>query len=71
MPAKPKGATKSAAVPWWLEAGEEDCPHCGETYTYAAEVRCFACDAPICPMCIVRVDARALCPDCRDDTETK
>ena len=51
---------------WWLAAGEEDCPHCEQTYSYRVEARCFDCDAPICPMCIVRVEERLFCPECRE-----
>jgi hypothetical protein len=66
-----KGGAATGTVRWWLESGEEDCPHCEQTYTYAAEVRCFECDAPICPMCIVRVHEHVLCPDCRANVETR
>jgi hypothetical protein len=68
---KTSGAAKSGAGPWWLDAGEEDCPHCEQDYSYHLEVRCFECDAPICPMCIVRVGEHAFCPDCREREDTK
>jgi hypothetical protein len=64
--AKLTAATKSAAASWWLEEGEHDCPHCEQSYSYEVEVRCFECDAPICPMCIVRVDEHLFCPDCQE-----
>jgi hypothetical protein len=61
---KSRTAVTSGPTPWWLDEGEEDCPHCDQTYTYSAEVRCFDCDASICPMCIVRVGEHVFCPDC-------
>jgi hypothetical protein len=67
--AKTGSTGKAGSVAWWLQAGEEDCPHCNLTYSYHVEARCFECDAPICPMCIVRIDEHFLCPDCRE-TET-
>jgi hypothetical protein len=64
--AKMVGSAKTGGAPWWLAVGEEDCPHCELTYSYRVEARCFECDAPICPMCIVRVEERILCPDCQE-----
>jgi hypothetical protein len=64
-------AAKRGAGQWWLDAGEEDCPHCDQAYWYAAEVRCFDCDAPICPMCIVRAGGHVLCPECGQATDAK
>ena len=64
--AKTRSAAKPAGVPWWIERGEEDCPHCAQTYSYEVEVRCFECDAPVCPMCVVRLTERIVCPDCRE-----
>jgi hypothetical protein len=63
---KTKDAARTVGAPWWLDAGEEDCPHCDQTYTFRVEARCIECDAPICPMCIVRVEQHLLCPDCHD-----
>ena len=63
---KTRAAAASAAARWWLADGEHDCPHCEQTYSYEVEARCFECDAPICPMCIVRVEERLFCPACRD-----
>ena len=62
--AKARRALKPGG-PWWLDAGEEDCPHCEHTYSYEVEARCFDCDAPICPMCIVRIGEHLFCPECR------
>jgi hypothetical protein len=69
--AKTIGRAKTAGAPWWLAQGEEDCPHCEHTYSYHAEVRCFECDAPICPMCIVRLSEQFFCPDCREAGNTR
>src|SRR4051812_44178690 len=64
-PAKSNSTGKAGANPWWLDVGEEDCPHCDHTYSYEAELRCFECDAPICPMCVVRVQEKIVCPNCQ------
>jgi hypothetical protein len=63
--AKAGDVPKTRGTPWWLDVGDEDCPHCDQTYSYRAEVRCFECDAPICQMCIVRIDEHVFCPECR------
>lgn len=39
-------------LPWWLESGSEICPACGHAYVYQTEYRCFACDGPLCPLCV-------------------
>jgi hypothetical protein len=38
------------------------------------EVRCYDCDSPICPFCVVNVtetDAVELCPTCAAEREKK
>ena len=55
----------AAVSPWWLSQGDEECPHCEGDYIFETEVRCVQCDAPICPMCVVRVGRRVLCPGCK------
>lgn len=52
------------AARWWLGNGEEECAHCDHSYAYEAEVRCVHCDAPMCPMCVVRMGRRVFCPGC-------
>jgi hypothetical protein len=54
---------KPVHLPWWL-GGDEECPHCGQLYAWEAQSRCVGCDAPACPLCIVRARHEALCPDC-------
>lgn len=49
---------------WWLSGGTEECPHCGQWYAYEVELRCTDCDAPICPLCVMRMAERIVCPDC-------
>ena len=58
-------ATSATAgrAPWWL-GGHEDCPHCDQHYAVEMQVHCVDCDAPICPLCVVRVEAHTRCPDC-------
>jgi hypothetical protein len=52
--------------PWWL-AEEQDCPACRHRYALTAEVRCVACDEPMCPSCavLVREVHEIYCPDCK------
>ena len=40
---------------WWLTGGTEQCEHCAQRYHYEVEVRCVACDGPLCPHCVVIV----------------
>jgi hypothetical protein len=34
------------------------------TYAYVVELRCVACDGPLCPLCVVVVRAEVRCPPC-------
>jgi hypothetical protein len=57
-------------LPWWLEVGTEVCPACNHLYLYETEYRCFDCDGPLCPMCVVETTAVHIsCPGCCDGTE--
>ena len=49
---------------WWLGEGDQDCPHCDQTYSYEIEARCTVCDGPICLHCVMRADEGVVCPDC-------
>lgn len=51
---------------WWLESGDEECPHCEAAYAYEAEVLCVDCDSPLCPLCAVWVRRQARCPECAE-----
>ncbi|HEY8428148.1 MAG TPA: hypothetical protein VIL20_07230 [Sandaracinaceae bacterium] len=48
---------------WILEA-DEVCEHCGQTYSLELELRCVACDAPLCAFCAVVLGGATRCPDC-------
>lgn len=52
-------------------SGEETCGFCLQTYCYELEVRCVACDEPICPFCVAvhRLLAERTCPGCVDCDE--
>jgi len=55
----------SVAASWWLEDGDEECPHCGRLYVYELEFRCTECDGPGCPHCKVKhVEGHLICPAC-------
>lgn len=63
----PKAKTSSASVvvAWWLDEGDEECPHCGQLYIYERELRCTDCDSPVCPHCRkVHAAGHHVCPDC-------
>lgn len=53
---------------WWGPGATERCSHCEQRYVYELEYRCFACDAPLCPFCVVVVRERreASCPRCTE-----
>jgi hypothetical protein len=68
---KSTGVATRGAAPWWLDRGEEDCPHCDQTYSFTAEIRCIECDARVCPMCITRIGGHAFCPDCGASKDTR
>lgn len=46
----------------------EQCPACLQLYPYELEYRCSACDGPLCPTCIVRIEATWVCSDCSEET---
>jgi hypothetical protein len=63
----PKSRPKRVAsiAPWWLSAGEDECPHCGQVYAYEVEFRCPDCDSPACPHCKGNhADGRLICLVC-------
>ena len=43
--------------PWWALTGSETCAVCLATFDLEVEVRCHDCDAPVCPLCVVEVEA--------------
>jgi hypothetical protein len=55
--------------PWWVDGGEKRCRFCTQRFAYEVEYRCVACDAPVCPHCVVIQSARreAFCPSCPTD----
>lgn len=46
---------------------QEQCPACLQLYLYELEYRCSLCDEPFCPLCIVRIEERWVCPDCTEE----
>lgn len=63
------GSSRVMQDRWWLDHGEESCEHCLQRYAYEIEVRCVACDAPLCPQCAVEVRATrtVYCPGCEEE----
>ncbi|MDX1622861.1 MAG: hypothetical protein R3199_02650 [Gemmatimonadota bacterium] len=53
----------------WVERADEPCPFCLQRYVLELEVRCVACDQPVCPVCVVRIreNRELLCPECPPD----
>lgn len=56
---------------WWLSRGTEDCPVCLHRYVHEMEVRCQACDGPLCPQCAVVSweTHERFCPGCEPGDE--
>ena len=46
---------------------QEQCPACLQLYFYELEYRCGLCDEPVCPLCIVRIEQRWVCPACTEE----
>lgn len=46
---------------WWLDIGDELCPHCGQLYLIELEYRCPHCDQASCRHC--------RCAECAEDSE--
>lgn len=61
--------TRVAGEVWWLDGGTEQCERCLQRYAYEIEVRCVACDAPLCPHCAVVVmeTRESFCPGCEEE----
>ena len=60
MPGKARPKPKTAVqTPWWLDAGDVICPHCGQVYHHELEYRCPDCDEPSCRNC--------KCPECQPE----
>ena len=55
---------QSAGEVWWIEGADAECRHCSLGYAFEREVHCIECDAPMCPLCVERIESRVLCPDC-------
>jgi hypothetical protein len=63
--AERRAKATSGVMQWWLFAGDEDCPHCGQTYLYELEFRCPECDSPGCPHCKAQhTEGHHVCPEC-------
>jgi len=63
--AQPKTTTSVGITSWWLDDGDQECPHCGHLYYYEVEFRCTDCDGPGCPHCrVVHEAGHVICPGC-------
>jgi hypothetical protein len=56
---------------WWQATGGETCSVCAARFDLEVEVRCVACDAPLCPVCAVVVSGAAerVCAGCTETGE--
>jgi hypothetical protein len=65
--AKAKSTKES---PWWVAEDYETCSACTHGYAHRAEIHCFDCDAPTCPICIEQTTTLELiCPGCLESRE--
>ena len=56
-----------ATTSWWLQGGDDECPHCGAVYVYELEFRCTECDGPGCLHCkVVRETGHMICVVCAE-----
>ena len=64
----PSARTKSGN-PWWVDGGVVVCRYCARRYSAEVEYRCVACDASVCPHCVVILRERreVYCPSCPPD----
>jgi len=58
--------TQSGRSLWWLSGGSQQCRYCLGWYAWEVALHCIDCDAPVCPLCVVRRRAERLvaCPAC-------
>ncbi|HEX5046103.1 MAG TPA: hypothetical protein VFX89_03200 [Gammaproteobacteria bacterium] len=47
----------------------EQCTHCVQVYRYEWEHRCSVCDGPVCPFCVIRVEAQWICVGCKEESD--
>jgi hypothetical protein len=61
---------QSGRSPWWLGGGSEQCRYCLGWYAWEVALHCIDCDAPVCPLCVIRYSAehRVACPACGPST---
>jgi hypothetical protein len=50
---------------------QEQCPDCLQLYAYEFELRCYDCDASLCPFCVFHMDAHWLCFGCKEATNAR
>lgn len=55
--------------PWWLSDGTETCHVCTHRYSYAAGLRCVACDRGVCVHCVLIevITREPWCPGCLEN----
>ena len=63
-----KGSSQES-LPWWLEAGVEECEFCLAAVHYEVLYHCAECDRPVCPNCTVTIfeSRTVLCSECGKD----
>jgi hypothetical protein len=55
-------------LPWTgFSLSLEQCAHCAQIYRYEWEHHCSVCDGPVCPFCVVRVEAEWMCLGCKEE----
>lgn len=57
-------------MPWWLQAGSEECESCQGSYQYEAGYVCARCDKQLCPCCaLVERLVEVVCLDCHEGND--
>jgi hypothetical protein len=53
-----------------LSSSLEQCAHCLQLYRYEWQRYCSACDGPVCPFCVTRIETRWICFGCNDEGDS-
>ena len=52
-----------------LASSLEQCAHCLQLYRLEWQRHCSACDGPVCPFCVIRIESQWMCFACKDEDD--